>query len=185
MPPYKHIFLIGFSGSGKSTLGPILAKGLKARFVDIDLQIEKKAGLNISEIFARRGEAAFRRLEEQTVRKQVTQARMRSVLALGGGAYESATIRKLAKTHGIVVYLSCSRREIYRRMKSETDRPLLKRGAVGQDSRAALMGRIGQLLDRRLPRYRTADITVSITSRTPAQAAHLARLLIRKYDEAY
>jgi len=184
MPHTKHIFLIGFSGSGKSTLGPLLAELLKARFVDIDFQIAQKAGRSISDIFAQRGEAVFRRLEEQAVRSQLRQRGERTVLALGGGAFENPAIRKLAKAHGTVVYLSCSRREIYRRLRGKTDRPLLQVSpAAGLTPAEALRKSIARLLDRRLPRYRTADVTVSTGTRTPARAARLIQGLIREFDE--
>ena len=54
------IFLIGFMGAGKSSIGAVLADRLGFRFVDLDDEISRRFGASIPEIFAGRGEAAFR-----------------------------------------------------------------------------------------------------------------------------
>ena len=63
------IFLIGFMGSGKTTVGRILARKMNAKFLDTDDMIEKAEGMKISEIFRLRGEAYFRDLETETMRR--------------------------------------------------------------------------------------------------------------------
>jgi len=166
----RHIVLIGFSGSGKSTIGPLLAARLKRRFIDIDQRIEVDTGLTIAEIFSRRGERLFRRQEIRTV-TEVLKGRRSAVVALGGGAFESREIRKIARERGLVVYLSCSRREIYRRLKDKQDRPLLDlTPSHGQTVREARLARIGALLKKRLANYRTADLVISTTGKSPALA---------------
>ena len=59
----QNIVLVGFMGSGKSSIGRLLAKKLRFQFVDTDRAIVERAGLEISEIFARHGEPHFRELE--------------------------------------------------------------------------------------------------------------------------
>jgi len=157
----KHIVLIGFSGSGKSTVGPLLAAGLRVSFVDVDQLIERQAGCTISEIFRRGGEKTFRRMEQETI--------------------ESILNRHRAFDKALVVYLSCSRREIYRRLRGKWDRPLLNvRPKTGQTMRQARLARIGCLLDRRLTNYRRADLIFSTTSRSPRQTATRLQHLIGK-----
>ncbi len=180
----KQIFLIGFSGSGKSTVGPLLAAKLKGRFVDVDSTVARQAGCSIAEIFRTRGERAFRRLEQSAVEKLTRDSQGRTVIALGGGAFENPAIRKLAFSHGLVVYLSCSTREVYRRLRDQTDRPLLKVApSVKMSLRNARLHRISQMQKRRRSNYRKADLTISTTRRSSKQTAQLLCKQIRKRDE--
>ena len=61
----RHLALVGFMGAGKSTLGPQLAERLGRRFVSVDELVEQRAGSPVAEVFAERGEPAFRELEEE------------------------------------------------------------------------------------------------------------------------
>lgn len=177
----RHIVLIGFSGSGKSTVGPLLAAKLKRKFVDIDQRIEDESGVSIGTIFERRGEKAFRHLEKQTIARAMENRRTR-VISLGGGAFENREIRLIARERGIVVFLSCSQREIYRRLKDKQDRPLLtvtpSRGETVREARLAV---IGALLKKRLANYRAADLVISTTGKPPALVARqLFKLISRR-----
>ena len=170
----RHIFLIGFSGSGKSSVGPILAKMTRMRFIDLDRQIARSQGQSIADIFHRRGERYFRTLELQVLESTLSSARGRLVVALGGGAFQSVAIRSLAFQSGTVVYLSCARAEIYRRLKDKTDRPLLNvRPRAGQTIRQARLDRITRMLTARRANYRRADFVISTTDRTPEKVAGL------------
>ena len=60
-----RIFLVGYMGSGKSLMGAALAKELGVTFFDLDKAIEKKAGKDVTAIFAAEGEKHFRDLEKQ------------------------------------------------------------------------------------------------------------------------
>ena len=73
-------------GAGKSTVGRRLAEKLGRPFYDSDTEIEKAAGLSISDIFALHGEADFRRGEQQVLKRLL--AMPPHVLATGGGAYQ-------------------------------------------------------------------------------------------------
>ena len=80
-------------GSGKSTAGPLLAARLGWRFVDVDDVIEAEAGMKIAEMFAQFGEAAFRERDRTAIARLAAEDGL--VLALGGGAIESAETREL------------------------------------------------------------------------------------------
>ncbi|MGH9393358.1 MAG: shikimate kinase, partial [Terriglobales bacterium] len=85
------IVLLGFMGCGKSTVGRLLAQRLGWHFCDLDDSIEAAAGARIAEIFAQRGEAAYRELEHRELLQALGAARLRpTVLALGGGTYAQA-----------------------------------------------------------------------------------------------
>ena len=83
-------------GSGKTTVGPLVAARLGWRFVDVDDVIEAEAGAPIAEIFARQGEAEFRERERGTIERLAAGDGL--VLALGGGAIETAATRELLLT---------------------------------------------------------------------------------------
>lgn len=172
------IFLVGFSGSGKSTLGRALASRLKCRFFDLDAYIEKRAGMSISRIFGTAGEAAFRRFEKEFLLGLLA-GQKPGVVALGGGAFESAGIRALTQRRGVSVYLSCSLRELYRRLCNKSDRPLLNVVPHSRETlRQARLRRMRELLNTRLANYRRADFIVSTSDKTETQsAAELLRLL--------
>jgi shikimate kinase len=174
----RWIFLIGFSGSGKSTVGRELAGRLGCRFVDLDKTIEKSSGQTINRIFEQSGEIAFRRMEIVALRQTLSRGH-KGVVALGGGAFEQNAIREMTIAHGVTVFLSCSTRELYRRLKTSEDRPLLKVSTrTGESVRQARLRRIRSLLKKRLANYRRTDLILSTTNKTVAQTANqLHRLL--------
>ena len=155
------IYLTGFMGTGKSVVGKELARLLRRPFVDLDLSIESAAGSSVASLFARRGEAAFRKLE----RKALLRAAKRQgvVVALGGGTLLDPRHRAVV-AKGLLVNLSCSRAELVRRLRpARASRPLLAGGS--------LSARIGKLLSERRDAYGVADFTVSTTVNSPKTAA--------------
>src|SRR5579862_4758233 len=86
-----RIVLVGFMGAGKSTVGALLAQQLQWRFLDADTVLEDRTGVSIAEIFASHGEAEFRSREATVIRELLRQTHL--VLAVGGGAVETAAIR--------------------------------------------------------------------------------------------
>ena len=97
----RHVVLVGFMGAGKTRLGREAAALLGRRFVDLDALIERRAGMPIPAIFARRGEPAFRRLEERAVATTLAERRP-LLVALGGGAVGSPATRALLRSQLVV-----------------------------------------------------------------------------------
>lgn len=87
-----HLALAGFMGSGKSRAGAAVARRLGRRFVDLDHEIEERLGSTIGDLFATRGEAEFRAVEEE-VALDVLRDGEPLVVALGGGAVLSEATR--------------------------------------------------------------------------------------------
>jgi shikimate kinase len=118
------ITLVGMPGSGKSTVGRQLARRLRLPFFDSDHVIEERLGCSIREFFAREGEEAFRDLEQQVL-AELAQGPP-AVIATGGGAVLREANRRCLREAGRVVYLRSSPEELYRRLRHDTQRPLLQ-----------------------------------------------------------
>ncbi|CAD5372595.1 Shikimate kinase [Rubrivivax sp. A210] len=111
-------------GCGKTTVGRHLAKQLSLAFVDCDIEIEQRLGCSIRDFFAQQGEAAFRDLEQETL-DELAQ-RPRTVLATGGGAVLRPSNRDALHSRTHVFYLRATPEELFRRLRHDTQRPLLQ-----------------------------------------------------------
>jgi len=122
----SHVFLYGAPASGKSTLGAKLAERLRLRFVDLDAAVVARAGRSIPDVFASDGEAAFRKLEGETLADEVNKASARTVFALGGGTLLADANRALCEAAGVVLCLDApSSEELARRIGAAAgSRPL-------------------------------------------------------------
>lgn len=120
----ENIVLVGFMGSGKSSIGRLLARRLGFQFLDTDQLVIDRAGMEISDIFARYGEPAFREMET-SVLLSVSHLR-RCVIATGGGAVLSEQNRMIMRQIGFVVGLTASEEVIFDRVSRNNKRPLLQ-----------------------------------------------------------
>ena len=121
-----HIFIVGPMASGKSTIGKKLAKALGVNFIDIDKEIERKAGVEISRIFEVEGEESFREREKKTL-KELSEGN-NSVISTGGGAVLRMENRELMKSKGKVIYLETPVELQLERTLKDKSRPLLSKG---------------------------------------------------------
>ena len=125
-PSDGNIILTGFMGTGKTVVGREIARRLGRPFVDMDAEIEARAGKSIPRIFAEDGEDTFRQMETSLCEELGTQRGL--VIATGGGALVDPTNRaKMMMRSGSIVCLTCDVDEILRRVNGEgnPDRPLL------------------------------------------------------------
>jgi shikimate kinase len=149
------ISLIGLPGGGKSTVGRQLARRLNARFVDSDTVLEERIGMPIRSYFELRGEDAFRDIEETVIDELLTATpgATMQVIATGGGAVLRPANRARLHEGSTVVYLRSTPDELYRRLRHDTQRPLLQV--------ADPMAKLRELYDARHPLYeQTAHYTV-------------------------
>jgi len=119
------ISLVGMPGGGKSTVGRQLGRQLGVRFVDSDTAIEERIGMPIRAFFDREGEAAFRVIEAEVLASLMA-ADGELVLATGGGAVLSQATRELLHDRSTVLYLRSTPEDLFRRLRHDTQRPLLQ-----------------------------------------------------------
>ena len=167
--PKRSVFLIGPMGSGKTAVGKALARRLGRQFVDSDLEIESRTGVDIAYIFEREGEEGFR-IRERDVIDALTQL-PDIVLATGGGAVLLPENRERLAARGTVVLLDTTVERQLERTRRSRHRPLL----AGTDRRA----RLEELAQVRDPLYRAiASITIRTDGRAPTLVAgEIARAL--------
>ena len=122
MKSKKNLVLLGMMGSGKSTIGNLISKKLKLKFIDIDNAIEKKANMNIAEIFSKKGENFFRNLEEKITIKSLESSN--NVISLGGGGFINEKIRKEVITNNFSFWLNWSNATLLNRIKNSHKRPI-------------------------------------------------------------
>ena len=157
----RNIILLGFMGSGKSTVGRLVAARLDRTFVDMDQEIEARAGKAISRIFAEEGEAHFRALERDLVRELAGKENL--VIAGGGGiVLNPQNIAEFERT-GVLVYLMADLEALYRRVARATHRPLLE----GGDKKEKLT----TLFEKRKPLYDAMKNRVDTSRLTAAAVA--------------
>lgn len=152
MPAYagRTIALVGLMGAGKSTVGRRLAERLGRDFHDSDAEIEKAAGLSVSDIFTLHGEADFRRGEKQVIKRLLDLPP--HVLATGGGAYLDPDTRAVLRERAITVWLNADLETLWRRVSKRETRPLLQR--------ADAKDHLAHLVLEREPFYSQADLVV-------------------------
>ena len=123
MKSKKNIVLIGMMGSGKSTIGKILSKKLNINFIDIDRKIEEVESLSISDIFKKKGENYFRKIEEKISLKYLKSGN--NVISLGGGGFINSLIRKLCQKTSLTFWLNWKNEIIIKRIYKSKKRPLV------------------------------------------------------------
>ena len=145
-------------GSGKSVVGALVAYRAQAPFFDLDFMIENEAAMSIPDIFARRGEAAFRGLESRLLPEALQRG---AVVALGGGTVMDDANWQLVQQRAVSVYLELSFETIWERIGRSENRPLVA---------GRLRREVADLLERRRPRYEQAEHRVN-ADRSPDEVA--------------
>ena len=122
MESNKNLVFLGMMGSGKTTLGKIVSKKLNKNFIDIDHEIEIREKMKISELFLKKGEPFFRKLEEkislQNLKKKNT------VISLGGGAFINKKIQSEVLKNHISFWLKWDNKNLIKRIKNSQKRPI-------------------------------------------------------------
>lgn len=146
----RSIVLVGLMGAGKSTVGRRLATRMNLPFVDADNEIEEAAGMTISEIFERFGEAHFRDGERRVIARLFDGTR--KVIATGGGAFINDETRGLILGSATAIWLDADTKVLADRVRRRNTRPLLR----GKDPHVVL----NELARVRNPLYALAPIRI-------------------------
>lgn len=161
--------LLGLPGSGKTTVAPLAAARLGAPSIDLDHQIVQQSGRTIAQLFAERGEAAFRELEREAMARAL--AGPAAVIAPGGGWAAQPGNLAAAESRALTLYLYVSPEVASARLGAALDRPLLA---------ADPLPRLRELLAERQSWYRLAGLEVDATG--PAElVAHAVVAAARQY----
>ncbi|MBB5686965.1 shikimate kinase [Sphingobium boeckii] len=148
--PNQPIVLVGLMGVGKSTVGRRLASRMHLPFVDADHEIEEAAGLSITEIFERYGEAHFRDGERRVIARLIDGTP--KIIATGGGAFMQEETRALILARALAIWLDADIAVLADRVGRRDSRPLLK----DKDPETVL----GELAAIRNPVYALAPIHI-------------------------
>ena len=163
------IALLGLRGAGKTTIGKALARKLRVPFVELDREIEQRAGLALGEIFSLHGEDYYRRLEHDTLADLLATPRP-MVLAAGGGLVTSAASYGLLRRAATTVWLKARPEDYWTRVARQGDRRPMDQHPQAREA-------LRSLVTRRDALYAQAAVTLDTSELTVPQAVdRLARL---------
>ena len=170
----SRLFLIGAMGAGKSAVGRALARLLDFEFADIDLEVEAKAGVDISFIFEKEGETGFRQREHRALINLSEQRNV--VIATGGGCVVTEANREVMRDTGTVIYLEASIDQLYERVRCSTHRPL-----INTEHPRSVLDRI---VTTRLPLYaELANLRINTEGRRVHSVAHDIRRKLQQHHK--
>jgi XRE family aerobic/anaerobic benzoate catabolism transcriptional regulator len=155
--PLKTVIaLLGLRGAGKSTIGARLAKKLEVPFFELDERVEAAAGMKLGELFELQGEAFYRRLEREELKRILTThaaPASGAVIATGGSLVNDEETWALLRAHARTVWLQATPESHWERVLAQGDRrPMADRADAQSELRA--------LLERRKERYARADVAI-------------------------
>lgn len=163
-----NLYLLGFMGTGKSALGRRLALRFGLKFLDSDIEIEKKVGMSIKEIFAQKGEPAFRQMEREFIENGHPQNGC--VVSCGGGLVCREGMPELVKSKGVSVVLFAEPEIIFKRVQGSGKRPLLN----VEDP----LAKIRELLESRRQFYGKSGVCVSSSGGIADVEERVARIYL-------
>jgi XRE family transcriptional regulator, aerobic/anaerobic benzoate catabolism transcriptional regulator len=152
----SRIALIGLRGAGKSTLGAMLASDRNVPFIELDREVEKEAGMPLSEIFSLYGQSGYRRIEKRAL-ENALQLHSRAVLSVGGGVVSEKDTFDILLSHCYTIWIKARPEQHMSRVMAQGDiRPVTDNDEAMEDLR--------RILEARAPLYAKADIQLD-TSR--------------------
>jgi XRE family aerobic/anaerobic benzoate catabolism transcriptional regulator len=154
----KRITLIGLRGAGKSTLGLALSKRLRRPFVELDKEIEREAGISLSEVFLLYGQAGYRRIERRCL-DRIIHSQEDIVLTVGGGIVSEPETYSVLLLNCLTVWVKARPEEHMARVIEQGDtRPMA--------GHAEAMNDLRNILTSREPLYSKADVTLDTSGQS-------------------
>ncbi|KPE50006.1 shikimate kinase [Chryseobacterium indologenes] len=156
------ISLIGYMGCGKSHVSKILSEKINFRLIDLDKEISRRNKLTIPEIFEKKGEIYFRKLERETL-EEILATEENIVLSLGGGTPVYYNNMEIINHNSKSVFLRASVATLSERLSKQKE----KRPLIAHISDEDLPEFIAKHLFERNIFYNKAQFSVITDSRTP------------------
>lgn len=157
----RRIALIGLRGGGKSTLGMLLAEQLGIPFVELNREIERRAGASLGEIFDMFGQESFRRAEREALDDVLNQHEAFVLATSGSIVTEPGTLDMLLSSC-FTVWVRAEPQEHMKRVMAQGDMRPMANSARAMDD-------LISILKSREPLYARAEATVTTTGKTPEQ----------------
>lgn len=158
------ISLAGYMGSGKSHIAKLLSDKINFELIDLDKEIIAKNKFSIAEIFEKKGEIFFRKLERETL-EEILATRESIVLSLGGGTPVYYNNIDVINDRSESIYLQASVSTLVNRLEpNKAKRPL-----IANLEAEALPEFIAKHLFERTPYYAKCKYTVSTNEREPEE----------------
>ncbi|WP_185868662.1 shikimate kinase [Blattabacterium cuenoti] len=119
------ITLIGYMGSGKTCIGKKLSKKININFFDLDSIIESHQKISISNLFKKKGEPFFRKIEHNIL-KTFLQKNEKYILSVGGGTPCFYNNIQLLNKYSKTFYLIVNTYTLFKRLLLDKEkRPLI------------------------------------------------------------
>jgi XRE family aerobic/anaerobic benzoate catabolism transcriptional regulator len=166
----RRISLIGLRGAGKTTLGRALAKDLRRPFIELDQEIERDAGMSLSEVFHLYGQAGYRKIERRCL-DRIIDSQEDIVLTVGGGIVSEPETYELLLLNCFTVWVKAAPEEHMSRVVEQGDmRPMSGHSEAMQDLR--------DILTSREPLYGKADVQLDTSGKTVEQSFNTLKRLV-------
>lgn len=156
------ISLVGYMGSGKSHVSKILSEKLNFKLIDLDKEISRRNKLTIPEIFEKKGEIYFRKLERETL-EEILATQENIILSLGGGTPVYYNNMEIINLNSKSVFLKASVTSLTERLSKQKE----KRPLIANISDENLPEFIAKHLFERNEFYNKAQFSVNTDSRDP------------------
>jgi XRE family aerobic/anaerobic benzoate catabolism transcriptional regulator len=167
----KRLALLGLRGAGKTTLGTALAKELGCPLVELDREIEREAGITLSEVFLLYGQTGYRRIERRCLERMI-ELHPEMVMTVGGGIVSEPDTFNLLLLNCFTVWVKAAPDEHMSRVVAQGDlRPM--------QGNAEAMEDLTRILEAREPLYRKADIVLDTSGERPEQSLLRLREAVR------
>jgi len=167
----KRLTLIGLRGAGKSTLGSALAKELRRPLIELDREIEREAGMELSEVFLLYGQPGFRRIERRCL-ERIINSQEDMVLTVGGGIVSEAETYNLLLLNCFTVWIKAAPEEHMARVVAQGDmRPMAGHAEAMEDLR--------NILTSREALYAKADAVVDTSASTVEKSLKALRQAVQ------
>ena len=171
----NNIVMLGMTGVGKTTIGKILSKVIKAKFIDIDYEIEKASNLKVYDFFSQYGENEFRKLEKKVFLKSLSNTN-KSVISTGAGILSDNEIISSIQTNSLSIFLDIKISNLVERLKYNLkNRPKLKKRNLKEN--------LEIMYESRISGYNQANIKITVDGLSAADVVSRIVKKLNNYDK--